>query len=678
MPLHQLIEQQSYRPAYWRVAADEINYRRFFNINDLAGIRVERRAVFDATHNLVCSLVAEGKAQGLRIDHIDGLHDPREYCERLRACTRRPAHLVVEKILAAHERLPGDWPIVGTTGYDNLNLINGLFVDPSGEGRLDRFYHRYTRRDAPFDRVLYESKKRIMRFNLASEMNVLASELHRLAAACLSTRDFTLRGMLEALEEVIAHLPVYRTYVTPQGASEQDRRFIDWAIARSKRHSQAADTSVFDFIQSVLTGDLARQADYELESVLRVAMRAQQVSGPVTAKGMEDTAFYRYFRLLSLNEVGGDPRRFGVSPAAFHRANRQRLARWPDDMLASSTHDTKRGEDARARLNLLSEIPGRWASEVIAWTRINRTRHTEVDDAPAPEPNHEYLFYQSLIGAWPLDLDGTDAAAMPAFAARIAAFMQKAVREGKERSSWGNPNAAYEEAVERFVHAALQVSSTNGFPAAFVQFLHRYIARFGAINSLAQTLLKLTVPGVPDTYQGGELWDLSLVDPDNRRPVDYATRRRLLAELQAGLRGTDHNAEARAHFLGEVAARWQDGREKLLLITEVLRLRRQHADLFARGAYAPIRADGERANHVCAFVRHRDRAAIVTIVPRLSAKLAASADERADHDPWRGTVLRLPAGRWSELFSGRDFEAGPQPVREVLRHFPVALLERVA
>jgi len=368
--LHALLEAQSYRPAYWRVAADEINYRRFFNINDLAGVRVELRELFEETHRLVFRLVEDGKVQGLRIDHIDGLFDPRQYLERVQARAGRPgrpAYVVVEKILAPHEALPQDWPIAGSSGYDTLNLVNGVFVDPAGEARLDRFYRRYTGRTQSFDEVLYASKKRIMQVNLASEMNVLANELHRLSSGWLPTRDFTLRGIRDAIEEIFAYFPVYRTYVTPEAdASAQDRRYIDWAVARAKKASAAADTSVFDFLRTVLTGDLARDAGYKPDDVFRVAMRAQQVSGPVMAKGMEDTAFYRYFRLLSLNEVGGDPRRFGVSLAAFHAANRERLAHWPVDMLACSTHDTKRGEDARARINVLSEIPTEWARLVLA------------------------------------------------------------------------------------------------------------------------------------------------------------------------------------------------------------------------------------------------------------------------------------------------------------------------
>jgi (1->4)-alpha-D-glucan 1-alpha-D-glucosylmutase len=682
MRLHELLEAQSYRPAYWRVAADEINYRRFFNINDLAGIRVEEREVFEATHRFVLSLLKDGKVHGLRIDHIDGLFDPKAYCERLRAKAARPdgsLYLVVEKILAPHERLPADWPVAGTSGYDTLNLVNGVFVDPAGRARLDRFYGRFTGRRESFDEVLHQSKKRIMQFNLASEMNVLAHELHRLSSKHLPTRDYTVRGLRDALEEALAELPVYRTYVTQDGAAVSDRRYVDWAIARAKRNSQAADTSVFDFLHSVMTGDAARMPGFEADEVLRVAMKVQQVSGPVMAKGMEDTAFYRRFPLLSLNEVGGDPRRFAVSPAAFHQANRERLARLPLDMLASSTHDTKRGEDARARINVLSEIPGDWAREVLRWTRLNRSRRSEVEEIAAPEPNHEYLFYSTLVGAWPFDLDVEDEQAMQGFAERIDAFMQKAVREGKERSSWGNPNAPYEAAVSRFVHGALEASATNLFPRAFADFHARRIARCGAVNSLAQTLLKLTMPGVPDTYRGSELWDFSLVDPDNRRPVDYEARRRLMEFLR---RADDvearNGALRREELLKDLAANWHDGREKLFLTREVLRFRRNDAELFARGGYEPMEADGPRAEHLCAFNRTLGASSVVVVVPRFVAKLGQAFGSTGHGSLWQGTGLTVPLGRFRDLFTHRIFDGGHRGAQELLLGFPVAMLTRIA
>ena len=656
MPLHELLQSQSYRPAYWRVAADEINYRRFFNIDDLAGIRIEQPELFEASHRLVFRLVDDGKVQALRVDHIDGLYDPKQYCERLQARAGRPgqpAYVVVEKIVAPHERLPADWPIAGTSGYDSLNLVNALFVDPAGERPLDRFYRRYSGRTESFDEVLYQSKKRIMDVDLASEMNVLASQLHRLSDSWMPTRDYTLRGLRDAVEEVLAFFPVYRSYVTANGSSEQDRRQIEAAVGKAKKRSHAPDTSVFDFLRDVLTGDLARGSAYRAEDVLRVAMKAQQVSGPVMAKGMEDTAFYRYFRLVSLNEVGGEPRRFGLGLAAFHRANRERLEQWPLAMIASSTHDTKRGEDARARINVLSEVPAPWRRKVLAWSRMNRSRRIEVDGAKAPEPNHEYLYYQTLLGAWPPDCAPGDAAAMHGFADRIDAYMKKALREGKQRSSWTNPDATYEDAVSRFVHATLAVSNTNPFPADFTAFVDS-VAPYGAINSLAQTLLKLTMPGVPDIYRGSELWDFSLVDPDNRRPVDYAARREALASVAAG---------------GVPAGDWRGGGEKLYLLRTVLELRRCHAELYVKGDYAGLAATGALADHVCAYTRSLGELRIVVAVPRFLARLGA---ERPD---WQDTALALPAGRYRDAFTGAHFDGGePLPTGTLFGGFPVALL----
>ena len=673
MGLHALLQEQSYRPSYYRAAADEINYRRFFNINDLAGIRVELPELFDETHRLVLRWVSEGKVQGLRIDHIDGLYDPRTYCRRLQEHAGRPgqpAYIVVEKILAPHERLPSDWPISGTSGYDTLNLINGLFVEPKNERQLDRVYRHFSRRHLSFDGVLASSKQLIMQAALASEMNVLANELHRLAQKDLMSRDFTLRSFRDTLEEVFAHMPVYRTYVTPEGPSEQDRRYIDWAIGKARKASQGADMGIFDFLRHALTGALGEGSAYDPAAVFRVAMRAQQISGPVMAKGMEDTAFYRYHRLISLNEVGGDPRRFGVTPGLFHRTNAERLEHWPFDMLAGSTHDTKRGEDARARINVLSEQPRAWAGEVATWMRTNRSRRTESESAGTmPNPSDEYLFYQSLVGAWPLDLDLRDEAEVATFADRVAAFMLKALREGKESSSWDNPNLEYEAALEQFVRDSLRPSSTNPFPEQMARWVER-IARPGAINSLAQTLLRLTIPGLPDTYRGSELWDLSLVDPDNRRPVDYAIRHRLL-ELCERVANAVLDPDQRAAALDELARGWRDGREKLYLMRAVLNYRLEHPRLFQAGAYAPLTASGPLSEHVVAFARRDGADEAVVVVPRFTSKLDRTPGGAID---WRGTALELAGQRYRSLLTGEVLDAtAPIDLERLLHGFPVAV-----
>jgi (1->4)-alpha-D-glucan 1-alpha-D-glucosylmutase len=673
--LHALLEMQAYRVAYWRVAADEINYRRFFNINDLAGIRIELPELFERAHRLVLTLVAEGRVDGLRIDHIDGLYDPAEYCERLQreaaAAAKLPTgnfYIVVEKILAHYETLR-DWPIAGTTGYDFIREVGGLFIDPAGEGALLRAYRRFTASRDNYATVLHAGKRRITDVNLASEAGVLAAEFHALSRHHWQSRDFTLNGMRAALDEVIAAFPVYRTYVGDSGASAEDRRYIDWAVAQAKKHWPGIDTSVFDFIHGVLTLDLAQSASgYGRAAVQRVAMRFQQLTGPVMAKGAEDTAFYRYVPQLALNEVGGDPSRFGVSVAAFHHLAEARAKRWPQGMLASSTHDTKRGEDSRARLALLSERPREWARHLALWSRLNRFRRGEVEGEPAPHRNDEYFFYQTVLAAWPLALAPDDVPGLEAFAARVQLTVTKAVREAKERSSWSNPNTAYEAVLGRFVAGALDAGKPNPFLADMHGFVES-LARPGAINSLAQTLIKLASPGIPDTYQGGELWDFNMVDPDNRRAIDWGARRRILAELadRFGARPLDRQA------LAELAAHWRDGREKLFLIWRALALRASLPELFARGAYLPLETVGRHADRLCAFARLADGKAAVAVAPRLVLSLLGE-DGAID---WGDTMVKLPeAASWHDVVAGKPLgrRDGAIAASELLADFPVALL----
>jgi (1->4)-alpha-D-glucan 1-alpha-D-glucosylmutase len=653
--LHRLLDAQAYRIAYWRVAAEEINYRRFFNINELAALRMESPHLFEATHRLLFRLIAEGVVGGVRIDHIDGLYDPRRYCEQLAERSGKPLYTLVEKILARYETLP-DWPVAGSTGYDFANQVLALFVDPAGEEPMSRLYRRLTGRDGGFDEVLYASKKRIMQVNLASEMNVLAHEFHDLAMRDWRTRDFTLTGMRAALEEVIAAFPVYRTYVSSRGVGADDRRYIDWALALARKRWRAADHSILDFVHGVLTLQTRRPAD--AEPVLHTAMHFQQVTGPVMAKACEDTAFYRYFRLLALNEVGGDPRRFGMSVAAFHHLTAERARAWPRAMVTTATHDTKRGEDARVRLALLSELPREWGRRVNSWLRLNRSRRSLIDGEIVPDRNVEYLFYQALFGAWPPDLMPDDIAGIDALAERIDAYMIKAVREGKEQSSWSNPQTAYEAALQRFVRTVLDVSRPNPFVGDFHAFVES-LAREAALSSLSQLVLKLTVPGVPDTYQGGELFDFSLVDPDNRCPVDWHSRQALLARIaQLPVR--------------KLAEGWRDGREKMFVASRLLRLRRDHPELFAEGDYLPLEVEGPRAAHLCAFARRRDQQTLVVAAPRLIHRLhhgGAAAD-------WGATALVLPEpGPWHDFFTGNRVDAVDKvPVATVLADFPVSVL----
>lgn len=710
-PLHRLLEAQSYRLAFWRVAADEINYRRFFDINDLAGLRIELPELLERTHQLVFRLIAEGKVHGLRIDHVDGLYDPREYCERIqeryrdirgaavtasasalgaagtaaRSADEQPMlFLVVEKILAQHERLREDWPIAGTTGYEFVNLANGLFVDPAGERPLDRIYRRFIGERVSFDAVLYAAKKQVMGNILASELTVLASDLARISESNWRTRDFTLSGLREALKEVVACFPVYRTYVTDRGASAEDRRDIDWAVGQARKRHALPDSSIFDFIHDALTTDLVRGArhGYSRRAVIRFAMKFQQYTGPVMAKGLEDTSFYRYNRLISLNEVGGDPRRFGVSVAAFHHVTQERARRWPATMLTTATHDTKRGEDVRARIDVLSEIPREWGRRVRRWARMNRRNKRDSDGRPAPTANDEYLIYQTILGAWPMELldrDPLDPEAVAAFRERCVAYAIKAVREGKQNSSWSNPDPDYEEAMTGFVRQILDSTRTNPFLADFLPFQRR-VAILGMLNGLSQTVLKLTLPGVPDIYQGGEMWDLNLVDPDNRRPVDYDRRIDALNRLRQSF---PDDGPASPDDVASLLKTWPDGRVKLYVVWRLLTLRNHHPELFRSGGYQPLATTGAAADHVCAFAREGKGITLVVIVPRLLAGLIGEPEGlRPGHVSWNDTAVALPSawngGAFRAVFTGEHFAAGARdeglPLDVLLAHFPVAVL----
>jgi (1->4)-alpha-D-glucan 1-alpha-D-glucosylmutase len=671
--LDALIQDQHWRAAHFRVAADDINYRRFFNINELAGLRMELPELFDHAHRLVFDLLRDGTLDGLRIDHVDGLLDPKGYLQRLRERAPRPFYLVVEKILARHEPLREDWPVEGTTGYEFANLVLGLLVDPTGEEGFGRLYAEFAGGTRPFAEIVRECKLRIMLNEMASELNVLARDAARVARRNPRTQDFTRNILQRALKEIVACFPVYRTYVDDAAEpTEADRRDIDWAIAQARRNEADLDPSVFDFLHRLLTTDLVREprSGFSRHAVVRLAMRVQQYSGPVMAKGLEDTAFYRYNRLVALNEVGGHPDHFGVPLSAFHRANAQRARRWPHAMLSTSTHDTKRGEDTRARLAVLSEMPEEWARQVQAWSRILRARRGDVEGTAPPDRNDEYLFYQLLLGAWPAEMTGAgapDPESLRAFAARIEGALVKSLREAKLHSTWAAPNTAYEEAMLGFARDALDTPGSNAFLAAFLPFQER-VARLGVRNSLVQTALKLTVPGMPDIYQGAELWELSLVDPDNRRPVDYALRRRLLEEVSEAL------ARDRRGALAAMLEAWQDGRIKLALTATLLGHRREHPALYAEGSYEPLAAAGAKAEQVCAFARAHGEDALLVAAARFPARLEA--------DPgWEGTTIPWPqsasaARRWRDLLTGQVVEhAGDHlPAGAVFGTLPVAAL----
>ena len=675
--LHRILEEQAYRLVYWRVASDEINYRRFFSVNDLAGIRVEDEQVFEETHRLMMDLIREGKVDGLRLDHPDGLYDPAGYFRRLQKAAAEalnsdeyePLYVLVEKILASHEGLPAEWPVAGTTGYEFTNLVNGIFVDPAGEAGIERAYRQFIGRNVNFEELLYDCKKTVMRYELASELNVLSRRLLRISEYGRRTFDFTINVLRDALTEVVAHFPVYRTYVTTEEVSETDRRYVDWAVSQAKKQSTAADTTIFDFIHEVLILEVDGPDEYR-DLAVAFVMKFQQYTGPVMAKGMEDTALYIYNRLVSLNEVGGEPGRFGVSVSAFHHLNAERARHWPHAMLASSTHDTKRSEDVRARINVLSEIPNEWRGQVARWARANRSRRREVDGQEAPSRNDEYLIYQTLVGAWPLE--SPDDEELAEFRERVKAYMEKAIREAEVHTSWVNVNEEYEAVVADFVEALLTPSETNLFLDEFVPFVRR-IARIGALNSLSQTLIKLSAPGVPDIYQGNELWDFSLVDPDNRRPVDYGLRRKLLAELD------DIGADA-ARLLDA----WQDGRPKLHLTRRALKLRKKSPDLFEKGEYIPLEASGPQAEHLVVFARRYEDGVTITAAPRLYTRLAnVSGALLPGPDVWKDTrieVSGLPTTEYRNTLTDETVRVSEEEsgaflrVEDLLRSFPVALL----
>jgi (1->4)-alpha-D-glucan 1-alpha-D-glucosylmutase len=688
--LHALLDAQPYRLAYWRVAADEINYRRFFDINDLAALRMENPDVFAFTHRLVLRLLEEGKVHALRIDHPDGLYDPLQYFRRLQwrradlppgaeAADAQPllsTYVVVEKILAVEESLPPEWPVHGTTGYEFLNLLNGLFVNPAAAARLERFYRSFTREMPYFEELLYRSKRLIMRTALAGELNVLAGLLARIAEADRRTCDFTLNGLRNALREVVACFPVYRTYVDEGVTGESDRSYIGAAVDAARRRSQAGDVSVYDFVRDVLLTSIAEgKPEAYREAVLSLAMKVQQYTAPVTAKGLEDTSFYIYNRLTSLNEVGGDPRVFGVTPLAFHRANRERQRAWPHTLLASSTHDNKRSEDVRLRIDAISELTEEWRTRVLRWSSMNRAHKRKADGGGyAPSLNDEYLLYQTLAGAWPLE--ELDADALDALRVRIRDYMLKAVREAKVHTSWINRNEAYEDAVSDFVDALLAPGSGNAFLGELLPFVRKLIP-LGLYNSVAQTLLKLTVPGVPDIYQGTEVWDFSLVDPDNRRSVDYGRRAAMLQEISAVAADPAARAGLARSLIGEMG----DGRIKLYIIWSVLELRRRDEALFALGDYTPLRTTGPRADHVVAFARRHGDQQMVTASARLFAALDAGSHPPVGSAVWAGAAIDAPAsGSWMNVLTGETVETRDEdgairlPADRIFATLPWALL----
>ncbi|HVT08917.1 MAG TPA: malto-oligosyltrehalose synthase [Polyangia bacterium] len=649
--LEALLAEQAYRLSYWGVAAEEINYRRFFDINDLAAIRIEEPKVLEAVHAKAFELLRDGKITGLRIDHVDGLLDPLRYLQHLQrprdgeppaapGSDPRRIYVVVEKILTGAEELPTDWPIHGTTGYELLNVVNGLFVEPGGFRLIDRSYQRLREVNGTFDDMLYRAKKLILRTAMSSELYVLARRLDRISEQHRWSRDFTASTLHLALGEVIACFPVYRTYAESDTheISPNDRMHVLRALREAKRRNRSTSESIFDFIGDLLLlRDPEGISDADRAERRELVLRIQQLTGPVMAKGLEDTVFYRYFPLASLNEVGGRPTTGVVPLDHFHEYCARRLQRWPAALSASATHDTKRGEDTRARLDVLSEIPREWLAALRRWERLNRRAKPRVEDAPVPGSNEEYFIYQTLVGVWPLEGISAelDDAAHKTLVERVSGYLTKALREAKLHTSWVNVDEPYEKACQEFLARVLdRRNGDNPFLADLRQFLGR-IALPGLYNSLSQALLKITVPGIPDFYQGTELWDFSLVDPDNRRPVDYAARRALRGRLtEPGALG--------ATVEGALASP-ADGALKLLVTTRALAARRERQALFDRGAYVPLEVVGPKARHVVAFARVGDQGAVaLTVVGRFFAGLDAAARRPVGSDVWHDTRVVLP------------------------------------
>ncbi|HEV2137092.1 MAG TPA: malto-oligosyltrehalose synthase [Terracidiphilus sp.] len=678
--LHALLEKQAFRLAFWKMAHEEINYRRFFDINDLVCLRVEEEDVFAARHHVIIQLIAEKKVTGLRVDHIDGLYDPETYLEQLQSAAAnaasQPVYSVVEKILGRDECLPRTWKTCGTTGYDFLNAVNGIMVEAEGLRSIEATYARFTGSKESFADVSYTRNKQVMRELFAAEVQALGNRLGRLAAQDPKARDVPLSQIIAAMVEITACLRVYRTYIRSFDVSRTDRSTLEQTLECARRRSSTDEIGdpAFEFLRRVLLLEPIPPHDKTREEYLTFVRRWQQFSGPVIAKGLEDTAGYVHNSLISVNEVGGDSQRERppMDAAEFHQFLQNRLRHWPHTMNATSTHDTKRSEDVRARINVLSEFPQEWEKCLARWSKLNRRHKTEVDGIEVPTPAEESLLYQTLLGAWPFD-----ASEEHAFLERVQQFLTKAVREAKVYSRWTQQNEPHEKAWLSFA-AEIFNSSAGSFRQEFLRF-QRKIAWHGALNSLSQLLIKITAPGVPDFYQGSELWDLSLVDPDNRRPVDFRKRIQMLEDLRK-----EQSARPR-RLLREILTGWRDGRVKLYVTDKALEFRRLRASVYEDGDYLPLDCCGVWQSNVFAFARKKKEHWCLTIVPRFTTRLAPSGRMPLGSTVWQDTFISLPdhaPQSWQSMLTSDKISAGSETggkralrLSDILDHFPVALLE---
>lgn len=718
--LDRLLGEQVWRLSHWRVATEELNYRRFFDINNLAAIHAQDLRVFQETHKLILRLVAEGKVTGLRVDHPDGLYDPFEYFLRLQqTCSAgrralregesgpvfspheqadpglppvlehevrspdppfRPCYIVGEKILTKGEKMPDEWPFFGTTGYAFLNFLNGIFVETRNARAFDKLYARFMKTTINFQDTVYEKKKLVMQVTMSGEISTLGNYLNTISEKNRHTRDYTLDSLTRAIVEVIALFPVYRTYINSYTVEDRDAQYIEPAVSKAKRKNPAISSSVFDFLRDVLLLKFPEELGADDRSEwLSFVMKFQQLTGPVMAKGLEDTAFYVYNRIVSLNEVGGSPEKFGTSLEAFHGQNIERNKFWPHSLITTSTHDTKRSEDVRARINVLSEIPERWKECLIRWSRFNRKKKAVVEGQTVPDRNEEYLLYQTLIGAWPVG--PMQARAYGVFKARIKEYMIKAIREAKINTSWINPNTVYEAAVLSFIDAVITPAPDNSFLEEFMPF-QKTISRLGMFTSLSQTVLKIASPGVPDFFQGTEIWDYSLVDPDNRRPVDYQVRIRMLDELKK-----EESKSGPLQLAEALTAQKENGKIKLYVTYKMLNYRRENRDLFDSGEYVPLVAAGEKAYHVCAFARRSEDAAVLVIAPRFFHELLKNPEDLpVGKAVWDDACVMLPFEamdrQYVNLFTGERIMTmsrngtAVMHLAEVFSHFPAAIMVR--
>lgn len=660
--LDNLLSEQFYRLSFWKVGAEEINYRRFFTVNELISVKVEEPKVFNKTHALIEQWVNKGKITGLRIDHIDGLYDPTQYLERLREKVG-DTYITVEKILELNEDLPAHWQIQGTSGYEYLNYLNGIFCQTDNEQAFQELYTRLTGMKVSFDDLVTEKKHLIIDRNLAGDVDNLAQRLKRIAGQTRTGGDFTAYGLKRALTEVLALFPVYRTYITSQEVSEPDRVFIQESVEKARHRLPFLPNELNYIEQLLLRQDEEYLTEEQKEERLHFVMKFQQMTGPLMAKGLEDTALYIYNPLLSLNEVGGNPGHFGISAAHFHAFNQHKCDRWLHSMNATATHDTKRGEDVRARLNVLSELPQEWEEQVRTWNQLNQSKKTQVKGKSLPDRNDEYFLYQTLIGSFPFaDFE------LPEFIERVKNYGIKAIKEAKVHTAWLRPNETYEESYLKFVDAILQ---DQEFLQAFRPFQQR-IAEYGIYNSLSQVLLKNGSPGVPDLYQGCELWDLSMVDPDNRRPVDYEHRISLLHEIQTSAK---NNIQS---LLNDLLESKEDGRIKLFLTHRILQARQEYSKLFQAGNYQPLEISGRFANHVIAFARVFEGQVALSIAPRFLTSLIQPGELPLGKSVWQDTQIHIPgeiSAKWRNVITDQPLAGKDRlSVGEALKHFPVALL----